>query len=264
MSNKIELQFAIDDQLLGESVSPENISLPMLEEFIQQVTAFIKGSGKVDLRNIKTEIRQGSFAVAVADELGELAEAKKDYDCAVNSKDLTDIDPIRRAVLIDWQRSVLKNTQRRYKLRFTNSEDDQKLSDWKLIIDSNTQFHFHQEIWADVELYLYGRINDLGGKTRANIHLELDNGRTIKAEASPELLMGDKQNRIYKDQLIRIRAKQNIKTLEYRNESLISYENYNPLYDEDSLNNIIKKGRIAWSDIKDPVAWVNGLRGYNV
>ena len=130
---KTELQFALDDQLLGENVSPDNISLPMLEEFVQQVMQFVKGSSKINLKNLKTEIRQGSFAIAVVDELGELEDVKKDYIAAASNNDLSMIDPVRRQILIEWQRSVLKNKDRKYKLKA--ELPDEKKSDIRMVID---------------------------------------------------------------------------------------------------------------------------------
>lgn len=260
--NRNKLTFAIDDNLLGEKVSPENISLPMLEEFVQQVIAFIKGSQSIDLKSIKTEIRNGSFAIAVENDTGLLENVAADYKVVSEKGDLSDIDPRRRAILIEWQRSALRNKDRKYKL--AAQSDDEKLSDIKMVITSETQFHFHQETWVDVELYKYGKIYDLGGKTRSNVHLQLEDGHTVKIEANPKLLITDKENRIYKNQLVRISAKQNIQTLEYRDEQLISYEDYNPHFDEDEHKAIFAKARLAWADVKDPVDWVRGLRGQNV
>jgi len=259
---RTELQFAIDDKLLGENVSPENISLPMLEEFIQQVTAFVRGTSKINLRNIHTEIREGSFAIAVVDEIGELEDVKKDYLAAANNNDLSAIDPGRREVLIQWQRSVLKNKNRRYKL--LSKADDEKVSDIRIIIDSESKFHFHQVVWADIEQYVYGRVYDLGGKTKSNVHLLLEDGSTLKAEADPSLLVGDKVNRIYRNQLLRVKARQNIDTKEISDYQLISYEKYSDEFNEAAFDEFVSNGTKAWGRVENPVAWLETLRGHHV
>lgn len=257
---RTELQFAIDDKLLGEDVSPTNISLPMLEEFIQQVTAFVKGSGKINLKNIHTEIRQGSFAIAVVDEIGELEEAKRDYLAAANNTDLSSIDPSRREVLIQWQRNALKNVDRKYKL--LSIADDKKVSDVSLVIDSESKFHFHQVVWADVEQYIYGRVYDLGGKTKSNVHLLLEDGSTLKAEADASLLVGDKVNRIYRNQLVRVKARQNIDTKEVSDYQLVSYEKYSDEFNKEAFDEFVDNGTRAWSQVDNPVAWLENLRGH--
>lgn len=258
---RTELQFAIDDKLLGENVSPDNISLPMLEEFIQQVTAFVKGTSKINLKNIHTEIRQGSFAIAVVGEVGELEEVKRDYLAAAKSNDLSSIDPNRREVLIQWQRSALKNKDRKYKL--LSKTDDEKVSDTRIIIDSGSQFHFHQTVWVEVEQYVYGRVYDLGGKTKSNVHLLLEDGTTVKAEAEPSILVGDKENRIYRNQLLRVKARQNIDTKEITDYRLVSYENYTNELNTEVFNEFVNNGTKAWSGVQNPIQWLETLRGHN-
>jgi len=256
MKNGQALSFRVRDKLLGEEISPDNVTLVLLSEFSEQVTSFLRGSKRLDLNDIRTRISTGSLVLATENKTGLLDEAFSDYSRAKKEDGIDDIDFVRAQIIEQWQLAAKKNKDRIYELFF---EDDQ--SSEKLIISYTTNYTRKADVWIDVEEYIYGRIFDLGGKTAPNVHLELDNGTTIKVGADASTLVEDKENRLYKKQLVRIAAKQNIRTKELKDERLISFENYNPSFDEDKFMATVKKARIAWRSVKSPSLWVEGLRG---
>lgn len=257
MEDRRVFRFSVKDNLLNEEVTPDNISLPLLSDFVQQVAAFLRGSSRIDLGEIKTRIIEGSFAVAVYDETGLLDEAYEDYTKIKSQGSLDDVNPARASVLLEWQRAAVANSDRSYSLGY---ELDGSGLD-QLFIDSSSDYRIAEETWVLSELYVYGRVFDMGGKNSTNVHIELENGNTLKASTKPEVLRTDSENRLYKKQLVRIVAEQNIDTLETRKEKLISFETYNPVYDETQFESISRRIKAAWSSVEDINSWVENVRG---
>lgn len=259
MKERTVLSFAVKDTLLGQPLSPSNMSLPLLGEFAEQVAAFLRGSGRADISEIKAVIKQGSFAIEVEDTTATLTDAFEDYEWAAKKGNLNNVDPVRARIIELWQYAAKRNNDRQYEL----FSGDNRL-DSVLVISSDTDYKTKKDVWVDVELYLYGRIFDLGGKSRPNVHLELEGGKTIKVGSDAAILTGDRENRLYKRQLVRIKAKQNIETKELRDETLLSFEHYKPEYDEEAFMGIVKKARLAWRSVENATAWVEELRGSRV
>jgi hypothetical protein len=258
MDDTKELSFSVNDELLGEQLSPENISLPLLIEFAEQVSTFLKGSSKTDLKNMKASIKAGSFALGVEAPTRLLEPAIRDYQTIRERKSLSDVDPVRARIIESWQSLAIKNNGRIYKL-FVDSDDADKVR--PLVISSDTDYQIEKELWANVELYTYGSVFDLGGKSQPNVHLQLTDGTSVRVQANIDTLAGDRVNRLYSKQLVRIKAQQNLKTKEYRNQTLLSFEKYSPHYDEDEFQVLVKQGRLAWKSVKNATEWVENLRG---
>jgi hypothetical protein len=251
------MSFRVEDTLLGDKVSPDNISIAMLNEFTDQVATFLRGSKHVDLKEVKVAVKKGSLILSVSDEVGTVEEAFEDYERAFKENSLENIDTRRAQIFELWQSLASTNEDRSYEL--FSGDDNKKIN--SIQITKETEFKTKKSTWVEVELYVYGRVNDIGGKNKPNIHLELENGNTVKIESSKELLIGDKVNRIYRRQLVRVSAKQNVETKETRDEKLISFEQYSPAFDDDEFQKIVTKGRLAWRTVKNATKWVEEMRG---
>jgi len=101
----------------------------------------------------------------------------------------------------------------------------------------------------------------MGGKTKANIHLELEDGTSLIIAATQELLEQSEQNRLYRPALLHVTAEENLSTGELRNYNLLNFENYHPSYNEDEFNRMVERGTKAWENIPDGNAWLETLRG---
>lgn len=258
---KKTISFSMEDVILGSEINPSNFTLPMLSEFISQVTRFLRGVGRQDLGEIKTGIKNGSLTIVTEDKMGILDDAFLDYQLLQKSGDLSKLDPLRADVIEEWQRlAKVDGKNRTYKLL----AGDKSLGITSFTISSKTNYTSRKEIWVNVDLYLYGRVYDIGGKNKPNVHIELENGKSIKIDARASFLAGDKENRIYKDQLVRIKAKRNILTHELRDEQLVSFEYYNPEFNEEEFDRISRKAKVAWKSIKSASDWVENLRGNDV
>ncbi|QWQ32232.1 hypothetical protein KOY48_05305 [Candidatus Minimicrobia naudis] len=59
------LYFSIDDKLMDEKISLNNVSLPILKISLNKYLAFIRGNELVDLNGVKIVIKPGSVAIVV-------------------------------------------------------------------------------------------------------------------------------------------------------------------------------------------------------
>lgn len=250
-----KLAFSIKDKVFGDNLSPNNATLPIVSEFLQQVISFLKGSDRFDLNEIKTVIKSGSLLVQVENESGLLLNAYNDYMKLKESNDLNKIDFVRAKIIEKWQAETKLNELREY-LLFKEKPELESIR-----ISKETEFVEKRDVWVEEESYLYGRVFDMGGKTKPNVHIELETGNAIKIGADESELINDTINRLYKDQLVRVRVKRNIETNQIKDERLVSFEYYNPVFNEEDFEKIIRKARLAWKSVKNPTKWVEQLRG---
>jgi hypothetical protein len=111
----------------------------------------------------------------------------------------------------------------------------------KLVIHRGTKLFRTEEVWAEAEFYFYGTIVDMGGKGKANVHLNTQDYGLLKIEASKDMLAGYENNPLYKQYGLRAVGKQNIKTGELDKSSLHLLEiiDYDPSFQEDYIQNLI-------------------------
>lgn len=253
---KDQLTLAVDDLVDGVEVSPEHVSLSLLGDFQEEVAEFLRGSRReVDSSRVTVAIKPGSLAFS----LSGLSHAKNLWDdlaAVENSIPLDLIDPVRAKILQRWQSNSRANPSRKYKLLI----EGQKRF---IVIDSKTVFHFDPSAWAAVEKYLVGKIMDMGGKTRPNIHLELESGKSVTISATREQLAASEENRLYRTVMAHVVAEENIETGQMRNLKLVEFRNYGPRYDEAELQSLINHGTKIWSSTADHNSWLDNLRGYD-
>ncbi|MBR2766917.1 hypothetical protein IKD67_02445 [Candidatus Saccharibacteria bacterium] len=256
MSDK--LYFSVKDLVSGEQASPDNISLPLLQELTESMSRFIRGnSTKTNLNDISIAVKSGSFAL-VANTSPLVSDAIRDYRVVKDTGSLDDIDPIRAKVLRDLQEKAKKNSNRIYTISDSGTPDKEHEISFSNKTDYKTS---RTDQWAKTEIFMYGKVVDMGGKTKANVHIVLDNNDTIVLDADSQKIAEDDENRLYKDQLVKVSAEQNLETKKLRNESLMEFVKYNPHFDEDEFNRISKEVEHSWADVPDIVTWVEETRG---
>jgi hypothetical protein len=121
-----------------------------------------------------------------------------------------------------------------------------------------------EDAWVHVEKYLQGKIVDMGGKTKANIHLELKDGALLIIATTQKLLEQSEKNHLYRPALLHVTAEENLSTGELREYKLLSFENYQPSYNEDEFNNMVERGTKAWKNVPNGNKWLETLRGNQV
>ena len=254
--NRNVLYFSLKDVINGEQITPDNVPLKSIIELADSMNRFIFGKTK-STSEISVSVRKGSFAI-VAPASQIISEAINDYRTIRETGTLDNIDPIRAKIIRDLQLKAQKGTDRIY----TISDTDTAQSQNSLVISKDTDYKtIRTDQWVPTETYMYGMVVDIGGKTKTNVHLVLENGDTIVLDADSKQIEEDEKNRIYHKQLVRITAEQNLETKKYRNEHLSDFVDYAPKYDEEQFNIISKKVQHSWADVVDILAWVEDARG---
>lgn len=254
MNSFNQLRFAVNDRINDVEVSLSHVSLALLGEFQKDVAEFLKGASReIELSKISVSLEDGSLAL-VASGLLSASTLWTDLEHLKSADTLSLIDSKRANVVERWQATALKNPNRRYSV----GEVSGRLS---FSVDSASNFRRQEDAWAHVEKYLYGTVVDLGGSSKANVHLKLEGGALLTIASTQDLLAQEEQNRLYKPALLHVTAEENLLTGELRNLSLLAFEVHNPNYDDDEFNRMVERGSKAWADVTDATAWLETLRG---
>jgi hypothetical protein len=248
------LRFSVADRINDVEVGPEYVPLSLLGDFQEDVSEFLRGSARdVDVSEVMVSVESGSLALVAT---GLLAATTLWGDLErLNSPDaLSLIDPKRAAVVERWQAVARKNPHRSYRL----ADDLKRVG---LVVNATTDFRKVEAVWVAVEKYVHGRVVDWGGKTKANVHLELEDGSMLKVSATQALLAQEEQNRLYRPALLHINAEENLLTGAIRNPVLLAFETHQPCFNEAEFAEMVERGTAAWSDVPNVTEWLEDLRG---
>lgn len=249
-----QLRFAVSDRIDNGEVNPSHVPLALLGEFQKDVSEFLKGSSRdVDPAKVLVAIEPGSL-VFVATGLLAANTLWSDLEHLKAQDSLSLIDSKRACVVERWQSLVQKNPHRKY---LVMDQSDQV----SFLVDSTSNYRRVDDAWVYVEKYLHGNVVDMGGKTKANVHLELENGMALTIASTQDLLAQDDRNRLYRLALLHVTAEENLLTGELRNLKLLAFETHQPSYDDDEFNVLVERGTQAWSDVPDSTTWLESLRG---
>jgi hypothetical protein len=249
-----QLRFAVSDRINNVEVSLSHVSLLLLGEFQKDVADFLKGTSReVELGKISVSLEDGSLAL-VASGLLTASTLWTDLEHLKSADTLSLIDSKRASVVERWQTTALKNPNRRYLVATPSGQIS-------FSVDSTSNYRRQEDAWMHVEKYLYGIVVDLGGSSKANVHLKLENGGLLTIASTQDLLAQEEQNRLYRPALLHVTAEENLLTGELRNLSLLAFETHKPSFDEDEFNRMVERGSKAWIDVPDATAWLETLRG---
>lgn len=249
-----ELRFAVSDRIDDVDVGPTHVPLSLLGDFQKEVSDFLKGSDRdVDPSKVLIAVEKGSLAL-VATGLLAAKTLWVDLERLRSPDSLSLIDTKRAAVIERWQTAARQNPHRKYEVADAATKV-------RIAVDSSSDFRKVEEVWVQVEKYLPGRIVDWGGKTRANVHLETEDGTVLVVAATQELIAQEEQNRVYHPALLHISAEESLLTGVLRNPRLLAFEAHQPAYDEKEFQQMVSRGTAAWADVPNATEWLENLRG---
>jgi hypothetical protein len=250
------LEFALHDQIGGQPLTPENVDLPTLRGYLDEVEKFIRGDSAATLRDSRLRIEPGSVKV-IAFVAHLLAAEVQAESARLNATgDLDAVQPSRAEIVEKWQARSRRSPTRSYSIKAAPESPP-------LRITAETQLqHASENAWVGVEKYLTGKVVDAGGRQDPNVHLVLlDSGTTVRIDASEQQLEAEKENRLYKTLTLRVQAEQHLRTGALRNVRLIEFLRQTGEADESVLQSLWRKGADAWRDVPSPSGWVETLRG---
>lgn len=250
-----QITIALIDHSAGFEASPERVRLADLAAFSADVATFLRGDGKeVDSKTLDVAVINGSLGIRTAP-LPVAPQLFNDLRALLNSELLDNLDAKRRDVMVRWQKAARQTRQLAYRI-------SAPFLDRPILVNAESDFRSDDaNQWVQVERYIRGEIQDLGGATRANAHVKLPDGSTLTVTTDRDVLRDDTVNRLYKLAMLRIKAEYNVLTRVLRNARLVEFVEYVPQVNEEELARMTRRGADAWKDVGDASAWVDELRG---
>jgi hypothetical protein len=249
------ITFALKDHAGGFETSPERVCLGDLARFADDVLVFLRGDSKeVDAQGLEVAVLDGSLAIQTTP-LMAAPRLFADLRMLLDGELIQGIEAKRREVIERWQKSARNARHLSYKI-------SAPFLDRAVIVSADTDYRADDaDQWVHVERYIRGEVQNLGGVTKSNAHVRLQDGSTLTVATNKDLLRNDKENRLYKTAMLRIRAEYNVLTRELRAASLVEFVEYASNVDEEELARLTRRGASAWKDVGSSTAWVDGLRG---
>ena len=249
------ITIALIDRTAGFEATPERVRLGDLADFSSDVAIFLRGEDKgVDPKTLEIYVRSGSLAIETVPLLSAPG-LFRDLRALLGGETLDSLDAKRREVMERWQKLARQSREVAYRISAPFLERS---------IEINAESDYHADDadqWVQVERYIRGEIQDLGGATKANAHVKLPDGRTLKVTTERDVLRDDTVNRLYKSAMLRIKADYNVLTRDLRNARLVEFLEYAVDVDEEALTRLTRRGAVAWRDVPTATDWVDELRG---
>jgi hypothetical protein len=249
------ITLAMIDRSAGFEAQPERVRLADLARFADDVQVFLRGSGReVDTQQLDVAVRNGSLAI----ETEPLAAAPRlihDLQSLLLGELLDGLDSKRKEVMERWQKSARASRDLAYRITAPFLQRP-------VVISAQSDYRADDaDQWVQVERYVRGELQNLGGSIKANAHVRLPDGSLLTVATEKALLRDDTVNRLYKTAMLRITAEFNVVTRELRHARLLEFVTYAPKVDEEELDRLGRRGTAAWKDVPDATAWVDELRG---
>lgn len=252
-----KLSFSLHDEVEGQPLTPANVDLLTLHQFMGEVIALVQGdASRAEIGKPPFSIEDGSVRLAPLVPVILAASLHGDLKELDSSGDLDAISPKRAEVIEKWQSRAAKEGSN---IRYDLSAEVAGKPPARIGVSRDTGYRHKQgDSWVDAEKYLTGRVVDLGGKTRPNVHLVLASGDSVMIDATEAQLEGAAY--LYKEMTLNVSVKEHIHTGEIRHARLIDVVKPQREVDEDKLKLLWQKGREAWAGISSPTEWVEQLR----
>lgn len=251
------IRIALHDSTLGYEASPDQVRLKTLQTFVRDVEELLRASDVgADSRELDVSIIHGSLAVQTfpTSDSGLL----QDLLLLAGSQRIDTLHSKRKGVIERWQKLARAAKGLWYEI-------SAPILPKPVVINAQSDYHADDaDQWVQVERYVTGEIEDLGGHSRTNAHIRLPDGKSLTVATDREFLRDDKLNRLYKPAMVRIAAEYNVVTRDYRNARLLAFVEHDNRFDEREFKRMTDRGALAWAGVDDVGAWVDEMRGNGV
>lgn len=260
MSNNImEFEVKIQGSRDGRQLVPDNLDIDEWIHLMENARNILYPDSK-ERPHIGVRVEVGSVRLICTAVAALVIQAHALLGEVRNTNELGMLKPKQKTAVKYFQKFASRN---QVSISLGKSND---LSSG-LILNKQTLLSEDNPVWVKTELYLEGKITNIGGKSKSNIHIETDKFGLLVINTTEQILEEDKKNRIYKNQVLRVEINQNPFNLSYDTSSakLIEFIDHEHTVKEDIdeyLNNLIQKAAKDWEDVKDSEAWLKEVRGY--
>jgi hypothetical protein len=237
-------------------ITPENYDIKEIMAVLQQAESLLFPGGKRDRPTISYEIQDGS----VKHVLKTALQAVIGFNAILLSvqENNYSIDFLENQTAKAFE--FFQESAKKQGVKFEISTSLEKSG--RLVVDQETDFVRSEEMWVDAEFYFYGTVQDAGGKSEANIHLDTREYGLLKITTDKKMLGEYETNPLYKPYGIRAAGKQNSQTGEIDKSTLKLLEiiDYERKYNENYLAGLIEKATASWEGIGDADDWLSRMR----
>lgn len=250
-----EIEIRVIGRSGNQDLNPDNYDIRHIASVLQNVEDLLYPNNKRDRPIITYDIQEGSvrhlFKTTIQAVIGFSAVLGQ-----IQANESIDFLELKSAKAIENIQELSR--QKNYEFLIKTSLKDE----YELTINPATKFFRTENMWVDAEFYFYGVLKDAGGKSKANIHLDTLDYGYLSIETGEEFLKGREENLLYNNFGVRASGKQNVETgeIDTKTLSLVELIDYQPKFDRDYLNSLIKKANKSWKNINAD-EWLLDLRG---
>ena len=240
----------------GIAVEPANYDISELKEILTYAENLLyPNSSRTERPTISYEMKEGSVIHRFWTSLQGVVAFSAVMSIVAESNSLDGLE-LRTAEAVESIQKVAR--EKGYDIEFSSSRSNGV----KLSITAQTDFKRTEKVWAESEFYFYGKVQGAGGKTDAAIKIDVRGKGLLTIATEKGILEGLENNLLYHNCGVRAKGRQNIATGEIDRHSLVlvSLIDYEPKFDENYLNGLIKKASPAFKGI-DVDELMNELRG---
>ncbi|MCB0482462.1 MAG: hypothetical protein KDC83_13620 [Flavobacteriales bacterium] len=255
MEKIAEIEIRITGKSGNQNLKPDNFDIRHVSSILQHIEDMLYPTNKKERPLITYDLKEGSvrhlFKTTVQSVIGFSAIIAQ-----IESSQSIDFLELKSARAFEAIQDLSR--QKNFNFEITTSQNQ----DSKLNITPKTSFYRSENLWVDAEFYFYGILKDAGGKNKANIHIDTDDFGYLAISVGKDFLREQKENMLYKKFGVRAVGKQNQDTgeMDFKSLRLIELIDYNTNYDDQYLNDLIKKAKSNWNGV-DANSWLNQLRG---
>ena len=254
MEEQGNIEVHIEGMVDNHKLTPLDIDIDEVKEILVDIEAFLypERNEKSKRPLISYRIEEGSakhlFFLPITAALsfnGMIGE--------ISSRNSIDFLDYKRAEIIEkfQKKAIAKN----WEITITTSSSDKKI----LKINSATNYFNVAPDFIETEFYLYGEIYQEGGIS-PNLHITTkEYGKLTIAATKNQLTEGEKK--LYRVYGVKVIGGKNLVENKLYDLKLTDYIEYNPVFNKNELNLLIKKAKPNLSKILNVDNWLDELRG---
>lgn len=256
MENKGYIEIRITGKKGQLDLTPEIYDISELKILLDQIDKLVFAKDRKNRQIISYEVKEGSVKHIFKTSLQAVIAFNALIAEIDNKKSIDFLEHPTANALEMLQDSAIKQN---YNFEISTSLENTS----KLLITPLTHYQHSKNEWVDAEFYFYGEVIDMGGKTKANIHINSPGFGIVTIDTPKDIIENYEVNPLYKPLGIKTIGKQNLLTGEVDKTTLkfLDFIEYVPKFDENYLQKLIKKASKTWSDVKDPDLWLQEIRG---
>jgi hypothetical protein len=237
-------------------ITPDNYDIKEIRTVLDEIENLIFPTEKKERPIISYQISEGSVKHIFKTSIQYIIGFNALLGQIDQSKSVDFLDYSTATAIEHFQFLAVKND---YEVLISTSLENAN----SVKIDKSTNLYLTQPLWLNAEFYFYGKITNMGGKDKANIHLVTDDLGTLIIQTPKEEIEKIENNPLYKTFGIRATGAQHSETGEIDKSSLkfLDLIPYQPKYDQAYLTKLRERASENWLIHIDPDKWLSDLRG---